>query len=231
MDNQKPTLKNAQKYIIEPGKTYGNYKVIESTIIQGSKSRETRWICIYLPTGEQKLKRGSDLKKFLTGEEQEEENKKLVAENKHQMGFRNYLFRTSRDGAEKRNHDFKLTFEEFDNLVQQDCYYCGEHPRPASQELLQKRGNTKQPTFYYNGIDRINSNIGYEIGNCVPCCPKCNYMKNTLPQNEFFKQIIKIYNHLELGSTTIENTSDIDGSEQSTSQANGDGNGEHPKLG
>ena len=53
MDNQKPTLKNAQKYIIEPGKTYGNYKVIESTIIQGKKSRETRWVCIYLPTGEQ----------------------------------------------------------------------------------------------------------------------------------------------------------------------------------
>ena len=33
MDNQKPTLKNAQKYYLEPGKIYGNYKVIESIII------------------------------------------------------------------------------------------------------------------------------------------------------------------------------------------------------
>jgi hypothetical protein len=38
-------------------------------------------------------------------------------------------------------------------------------------------------------------------------------MKNTLSQKDFYKQIIKIYNHLNLGSTTIENTSNIDGSE------------------
>ena len=49
-------------------------------------------------------------------------------------------------------------------------------------------------------------------------------MKRTLDVNTFYDQIIKIYDHLGLGSTTIENTSN-DGSEQSTSQANGDGNG------
>ena len=42
----------------------------------------------------------------------------IVAENKHQMGFRNYLFRTSRDGAEKRHHEFRLTQSEFDEIIQ-----------------------------------------------------------------------------------------------------------------
>jgi hypothetical protein len=37
-------------------------------------------------------------------------------------------------------------------------------------------------------------------------------MKRTLQQDDFYKQIIKIYQNLNLGSTTIENT-DNSGSE------------------
>jgi len=47
-------------------------------------------------------------------------------------------------------------------------------------------------------------------------------MKHTLKQEDFYKQILKIYNHLGLSSTTI--------SKESTSQANGDGNGENPEM-
>ena len=53
------------------------------------------------------------------------------------------------------------------------------------------------------------------------CCPICNYMKHTLTQEGFYRQLVKIVNHLKLGSTTI--------SEESTLQANGSGNGENPK--
>lgn len=60
--------------------------------------------------------------------------------------------------AKKRNIDFNLTKEDFYFLTQQKCHYCGDMKE-------------------YNGIDRIDSNKGYELNNCVPCCEICNKMK------------------------------------------------------
>lgn len=56
------------------------------------------------------------------------------------MGFRNYLFRSSKTNAAKRGHGFYLTFDQYMSLVKQNCYYCGNAPRPATQEILSKRG-------------------------------------------------------------------------------------------
>lgn len=216
MDNQKLKTKNAQKYFLVPNKIYGNYQTIEEIKIQTSKCLETRWRCIYLPTGEEKLKRAADIAKFQSPEEVQKHLEDLVKQDKHQQGFRNYLYRSSARNAEERKHKFNLTYDEFISLVKQDCFYCGEKPRPASLDLLKKRGNTKEPTFYYNGIDRIDPSGDYDLENCVPCCPRCNYMKHTSTQQDFYSQIVKIYNHLGLSSTTIENTTNVE-SEQSTS--------------
>ncbi len=218
MDNQQLKIKNAQKFFLRPDMVYGNYRTIKEVKIQTKKCMETRWECIYIPTGEIKLQKGSYLSKFQTGEEQEQYLQELVEEDKHQQGFRNYLYRTSQHNAENRSHEFNLSYKEFIDLITQSCYYCGDSPKPASIELLKKRGNPKQPTFYYNGIDRIDSKGKYEIENCVPCCSVCNYMKRILKQSDFYIQICKIYKHLDLSSTTIP--------EGSTSQAYGDGNGE-----
>ena len=206
MDNQKPTVKNAQKFIIEPGKIYGDYKVLESVIIQGRKSRETRWKCVNIYTGEEKLKKGCDIACFLTGEEQKEYNDKLVMNDEHQMGFRHYLYLTYRRGAHARDINFEIPFDHFNKLIQQKCFYCGEDPHPIPDNL-KHRSNIKQPDFYYNGIDRLDSNLGYTIDNCVPCCKKCNYMKHISSEKEFYDHISKIYKykHLDQGSTTIEN--------------------------
>lgn len=81
-----------------------------------------------------------------------------------------------------------------------------------------------------NGIDRIDSTKGYSADNCVPCCSKCNRMKLDHSIEDFKNHISKIYNHFVKGSETIENTSTNDGSEQSTSQANGGGNGGSPEM-
>ena len=45
-----------------------------------------------------------------------------------------------------------------------------------------------------NGIDRLNSIIGYTIENCVPCCEKCNLMKSNYSENEFLDHIERIRN-------------------------------------
>ena len=40
-----------------------------------------------------------------------------------------------------------------------------------------------------NGIDRINSDKGYTIDNCVPCCAQCNHMKLDYTTEEFLTKI------------------------------------------
>lgn len=68
------------------------------------------------------------------------------------------------------------------------------------------------------GIDRIDSSKDYTLDNCVPCCFICNRIKNKYDLNTFFDKVEKIYLKHIKGSTTI--------SKESTSQANGNGNGE-----
>jgi 5-methylcytosine-specific restriction endonuclease McrA len=43
-----------------------------------------------------------------------------------------------------------------------------------------------------NGIDRIDSNKGYTMDNCVSCCWTCNRMKGNMTQQNFLEHISKI---------------------------------------
>ena len=208
--------KNAKKFYLQPDTVYGRWKTIEEVQIRTKKCVESRWRCIYLPTGEEKLCIAANLAKYQTGEQQEVHNRSLLNNNMHQMGFRHYLYRNTKRNAANRKHSFDLSFEEFDRLIQQNCAYCGAAPQ-TNEALIKERGNGREPLFYYNGIDRIDSSIGYSIENCVPCCPKCNYMKRSYGKDEFLNHIKAIYDFLHLGSTTI--------SKESTLQANGGGNG------
>ena len=74
--------------------------------------------------------------------------------------------------APVRNLSFELSYEQYESIVKQPCYYC---------ETLQERG--------INGIDRKDNDIGYILDNCVSCCQLCNYMKHNLHIDVFFKRI------------------------------------------
>lgn len=63
----------------------------------------------------------------------------------------------------------------------------------VTKEIFKRRCDTHQPPIAYNGIDRLNPNIGYQKDNCVSCCTICNYMKHTLQKEDFLKQVEKIY--------------------------------------
>lgn len=93
--------------------------------------------------------------------------------------------------AEKRGLSFLLGYEEFSNLIQQDCYYCGVPPqnKPFRKTLL------------YNGLDRVNNSIGYEPSNVVPCCKFCNTAKGTKTSEAFFNWLKKCYYNLSLKSS------------------------------
>lgn len=97
----------------------------------------------------------------------------------------NTLLASYKIGARKRNVDFSLSKEEFSNLISKNCYYCGSIPASIYKKST---GN-----LIYNGIDRIDNNLGYSLNNVVTCCVTCNYAKNKLTQSKFFEMIKNIY--------------------------------------
>ena len=107
-----------------------------------------------------------------------------------------YLYEQCKSGSKSRNIPFKLSKEEHTELIQRNCYYCGDPP-PIKQP---SRGNN----YYvgvpvpYNGVDRVDSDGGYVIENCVPCCTLCNWMKTNMKLSTFTEHILKISNNLQL---------------------------------
>lgn len=85
--------------------------------------------------------------------------------------------------ASRRSLRWELSEQHWLDLAVQDCYYCGSMP-----------GNMiKSYGFKYNGLDRIDSSIGYTLTNVVTCCRICNMAKSDMSQQEFYNWIEKVY--------------------------------------
>lgn len=105
------------------------------------------------------------------------------------VAARNKLYTHYRHGATKtRKLEFSLTREEFFQIVGQNCSYCGAAP---SNVFTIKSGDS----FVYNGIDRKDNSVGYQLSNAVPCCKICNYAKMQMSILEFKEWITRIYSH------------------------------------
>jgi len=91
-------------------------------------------------------------------------------------------------GAENRGISFEITKDEFREITQKDCFYCGESPKRIRKGAL--------GDYVYNGIDRVDSSKGYVIENVVPCCGNCNFAKKLNTVSEFVSWVEKAYNHM-----------------------------------
>lgn len=99
------------------------------------------------------------------------------------------LFNGYKKSAENRGFDFNLTEAEFRQFTKQNCYYCGIEPNSTMYSGGQ---SSKWSEYIYNGIDRVDNNIGYKFENCVTCCGVCNLMKRDLSYDKFINKIITI---------------------------------------
>lgn len=99
------------------------------------------------------------------------------------------LYRATEFNAYYRKIGWNLTEEFFRWITQQPCHYCGTEPYQIYQPTRKSGG------YMFNGIDRVNNDVGYIESNCVPCCGVCNYMKSATPVNDFRDWIIQVYDH------------------------------------
>ena len=90
-----------------------------------------------------------------------------------------------------------ISLDKFINLSKSNCFYCGQIPQNKLKDVnkIYRDRLVSDTIIKFNGIDRIDSNIGYTLFNVVPCCEKCNRAKNIMSQDEFKEWIKKIYEH------------------------------------
>lgn len=84
-----------------------------------------------------------------------------------------------------------LSFEEYYELSQMLCIYCGEQPLNLSNPSSLKIN----VPFIYNGLDRLDSSKGHTLDNVVPCCWNCNRMKSNRSLTDFNQWLTDINNH------------------------------------
>lgn len=75
--------------------------------------------------------------------------------------------------AARRGLEFLLTLEYFGEYWGKPCCYCG----------------SKIDTI---GLDRVDNSLGYIVGNVVPCCYYCNWIKRDKTRLEFLEHCSRI---------------------------------------
>lgn len=101
--------------------------------------------------------------------------------------------------------DDNINFNNFLNLSQSSCNYCGNkqtniknlksrHKKPEDQQCIK---------FIYNGLDRIDNNIGHTLNNVVTCCKYCNRTKLNNTLEYFISYITKLHNNIFLKKINV----------------------------
>lgn len=86
-------------------------------------------------------------------------------------------FRTAVKNSERRNKEWKLTLEEFENTIGTPCFYCHGYFGKVETGA---------------GLDRLDNEKGYELNNVVSCCFTCNKIKNDTLTTEEAKSVITL---------------------------------------
>lgn len=87
------------------------------------------------------------------------------------------IARAYRYSASKRGYSWDLGDLEVQEIVSQNCRYCGISGTP------------------YVGIDRVDNTLGYTADNCVPCCSVCNMAKGNKTMDEWNEWVGRLVSH------------------------------------
>lgn len=103
---------------------------------------------------------------------------------------RNIVFAIYRSSARTRGHSWELTGDQFDEITSKDCTYCGCPP-----SMVKRNPYRNSSEWIYNGIDRVDSSVGYVPENVVPCCEICNKAKRDLSYEDFMAWIARLVDY------------------------------------
>ncbi len=93
------------------------------------------------------------------------------------VDYGNVSYQCYKKKAKDKGIDFHVSKSIFNQIRQNECYLCG---KPSSQT-------------HYNGIDRVNNNLGYVKGNIDSCCGTCNFIKRDQSLKDMIFQCKNIF--------------------------------------
>lgn len=167
------------------GRKFNKLTVIKLFGLSNEKKPSLIWLC-KCDCGNLKKVTGNNLRRNQIGS--------CGCLRQHEKGIAafNATLLAYKKSAEKRKIEFSLSSEEFKKLTSSNCYYCGE---PPNNIVNRGRFIGDYPS---NGIDRVDSKLGYTIGNSVSCCKICNVAKMANSKEIFLKMVKNIYENLHL---------------------------------
>lgn len=89
-------------------------------------------------------------------------------------------------------NDADITLEEFLEMSQQDCFYCGSSVQDSGS--IHRARNNLDIVWQYHGLDRLNNFDSHTRSNCVTACWNCNEFKRGRSFAQFMNKVISIYN-------------------------------------
>lgn len=120
----------------------------------------------------------------------------------------NALFYKYKKLAEKKNRQFLLTKEQFKILTSSNCVYCGSQPSDICTadpgRVTTRRIKSTWGDYVYNGVDRIDSSLGYTSSNCASCCKHCNWMKRNMSYSEWLNRMKQIIANEEISTKLLQ---------------------------
>jgi hypothetical protein len=174
------------------GRRFGRL-VVESLSNKVDKANNLFWNCI-CDCGNKKEISGHNLfcgRTISCGCYRNEKLRESISKSDMEVAS-NLLYLKYKHQAERRNIPFDLEQDYFDKLIFQTCYYCGAEPSNSFNNY-RKKNHASHLVVLYNGLDRVNSTLGYTKENVVPCCQVCNYGKRCLDKEQFLQWIKRVY--------------------------------------
>ena len=149
--------------------------------------------------GRGKMKRGQFNKKYPNHFDFGASLRKPIGESSFARVVRQY-----KANAKRRKLFFNLSDLEIRKLTSSNCVYCGISPM---QKMYDKDANG---AYIYNGIDRIDKNIGYILKNCATACKICNKAKTNMSMKEWNEWIKRIVIYHKQGNLYFKKTIEKD---------------------
>ena len=101
---------------------------------------------------------------------------------------RRTILKQYRWAARKRGLAWELTADDFYRITQEPCFYCGLPPSATAKP-------SRNGSYIYSGIDRLENRTGYVSTNVVACCSTCNHAKHVMPVVVFLSWIDRLIAH------------------------------------
>lgn len=180
------------------GQVFGSVTVLAKVPINGKRVAQWKCVCACgkeITVSSQKLRRGHvrscgchrrDNMRLT----QEQQAVRLIASRTDTEIAVRRLMTEYRGGAKKRGLAFSLTEAAVTALVLTPCHYCGVEPFAGYTPRARQRRKV-----LLNGIDRLDSKLGYMEGNVVSCCKHCNKAKLDRSAEAYIEHCRRVVQH------------------------------------